>query len=267
MRLIYDANTGQYIRIVPAKSARAREREKQEPQRRPQPTAKEWEDALNRVNISPEMVAEVNAETKQLVSASATRQGSFIAIQRSTLPNKEGIVRVGIGNPDTWVTLQQGNNSRRWSVIATIIEGYNGAKFPVIAINNHIVPIMGKVIPVRGDFITVVVRQFDALLNPWVTATIETERVQEFEDVRSGDSGPVSFFEASQWHTHFTVSPDGGVLAGDNVLVYSPDTTLISTYPAGEGRLYPLGPQGFKIAYDDALAASPFITVNFYGRK
>lgn len=266
MRLYYDANTGQYIRIIAAKSPAMREREKQEPEpRRFQGTraqeVKKWEDALNRVNISPEQVSEVNALTKIVVSGVS----GALAIQRSTLPLKQGVVRVGLGNPQDFVDLQA--NSADWNFLVTIIEGFNGAKFPVSAINQHILPILGKAWPVRGDSITVVVQQLDVTRGFTITATIEEDKIQPWDDTREALTGPVSFVHAPQWATHFTVAPDTGVAVNDTVLINSPDLVLQRTYPAGEGRVYPLGILGETLSYNKAVGPDVDATYTFLGRK
>lgn len=269
MRLIYDANTGQYIRIVNAKSQRSREREKQEPQRRPQPTVEEWENALNHRNIAQEdgkANAEVDAFIQTIASQYAgANSNANITVQCSTLPFGFGVVRVSVADQAQRSALITNSS---WSVTATIVEGYKGAKYPTI--NQYTIPIVGKTIPVKGDFVYVLVQNFS---NPArslnLAVSIEPGDNREMFEARDSTTGAGFPVFAPQWATHVEATVENpGVGVGDIVTVTSPDgVTSVIQYLYGEGRRIPLGSPGGRVFYTRALLGPKKIIWSFWGQK
>lgn len=265
-RYIWDPNVAQWIPT--ARVSAGQEREKQEQTRRLPPTAKKWLDALNnRGTPQAKSQVEIEAAAKELLSQfGGANPNSDASVQSSQLPGGVGVVRVNLTNQEQRSDLIALVGANTFSATLIVFEGWRGGKFVQ---SSYSIPVLGKTIPVKGDFVYAFLIQS---FNPntvalRMTVTIEPGDPREMYTSEDSTSALVVF--APLWATHVGYSVTGGVGIGDAVEItpLNQAGASVRSYPAREGGRHALGQNGGKCFYNRAALGVVNLVWEFYGWK
>lgn len=264
--LVFDANRGAWIRIVPSRGEGS-EREHQEPERREEPTAKEWEDALNKRNVAlvNKTEAEVDAKSEFLIG-DGTRPNKF-TIQYTMpieLPREESgiVLRVGLADIRSFQKLVA--TPPLGGFLATVVEGYKGAKFFRRQIP---IPVIGRALQLRGDFVSVEIESAIGttdLLN--ISASLTPGKVVESKETRQR-VGNIAAPILEGTVAYGVSVPGVGVALGDVIQERDPSGAIVKTYPAREGGIWFVSNTGSGLTYSPAAGAPPNVVWSFYLQK
>ena len=263
-KLVFDANRGAWIRIIP--SRRDSERERQEPEKRPPPTAKEWEDAINKRNV-----ALVNKSPSEVDAKAELLRGDGVSIDRFTvqytmpieIPRVESgmVLRVGIADLETFQKLIA---VPTWGLVCNITEGYKGAR---IFRRQIPIPIVGRNIQLRGDFCTAEVVNQSGLAETYnISAALMPGLVLETMETRQRVGNIASPILEGTIAYGVNV-PGVGVAIGDVINEVDPSGAIVKTYPAREGGIWFVSNTGAGLRYAPAAGAPPNVVWQFYLQK